>query len=218
MGSAYWQFNDCWPVASWSSVDSNLRYKALHYAAKKFYAPVEMGLFLEGNKLSVNICNETMKDFEGEVRLYSVTSDLKVKEENILKVKIDSLTSKDVVSVKADMSDAYNTFMYADLYDKNGNFVVRNTQLLCEAKHFEFKKPEIKVEVTSDGQTATFKVTSNTFAKGVSIDFDGIDLVLSDNFFDITNNEPYVVTAKTEYSAEQLKSALKIMTVYDIGR
>ena len=218
MGSAYWQFNDCWPVASWSSVDSNLRYKALHYAAKKFYAPVEMGLFLEGDKLSVNICNETMKDFEGEVRLYITTSDFNVKEENILKIKVDSLTSKDVISVNANMSDAYNTFMYADLYDKDGNFVVRNTQLLCEAKHFEFKKPEIKAEVTSDGQTATFKVTSNVFAKGVNIDFDGIDLVLSDNFFDITNNEPYTVTAKTEYSAEKLKKSLKIMSVYDIGR
>lgn len=218
MGSAYWQFNDCWPVASWSSVDSNLRYKALHYAAKKFYAPVEMGLFLEGNKLSVNICNETMNDFEGEVRLYSVTSNLKVKEENILKIKVDSLTSKDVVSVNADMSDAYNTFMYADLYDKEGNFVVRNTQLLCEAKHFDFKKPEINVDITDIGGGVEFKVTSNTFAKGVNIDFDGIDLVLSDNFFDITNNEPYVVTAKTDRSAEEAKKAIKIMSVYDIGR
>ena len=39
MGSTYWQFNDCWPVASWSSVDCFGRYKALHYAARKFYAP-----------------------------------------------------------------------------------------------------------------------------------------------------------------------------------
>ena len=218
MGSAYWQFNDCWPVASWSSIDSNLRYKALHYAAKKFYAPVEMGLFLEGGRLCVNVANETMNDFEGELRLYTTTNEFEVKSENISKVNVDKLTSKDVVTVKVDMSDVYNTFIYADLYDKNGNFIVRNTQLLCEAKHFDFKKPEIKVEITSDGQTATFKATSNTFAKGVNIDFDGIDLVLSDNFFDITNNEPYVVTAKTEYTAEQLKNSLKIMTVYNIGR
>ena len=55
MGSVYWQFNDCWPVASWSSVDSLGRYKALHYAAKKFYSPVAMGLFLENNILTVNV-------------------------------------------------------------------------------------------------------------------------------------------------------------------
>ena len=218
MGSVYWQFNDCWPVASWSSVDSNLRYKALHYAAKKFYAPVEMGLFLEGNRLSVNVSNETMKDFEGEVRLYITTSDFNVKEENILKIRVDSLTSKDIVTISVDMSDMYNTFVYADLYDNDGNFVVRNTQLLTPAKHFDFKKPEINVDVRDIDGGVELCVTSNVYAKGVFLEFDTIDLTLSDNFFDITDSAPYVVTAKTDRSAEEVKKAIKIMSVYDIGR
>ena len=40
MGAVYWQLNDCWPVASWSSVDYYHRPKALQYAAKRFFAPV----------------------------------------------------------------------------------------------------------------------------------------------------------------------------------
>ena len=40
MGAIYWQLNDCWPVASWASVDSFGRWKALHYAAKRFFSPV----------------------------------------------------------------------------------------------------------------------------------------------------------------------------------
>ena len=218
MGSVYWQFNDCWPVASWSSVDSNLRYKALHYAAKKFYAPVEMGLFLEGNALSVNISNETMNDFEGELRLYTSTSEFEVKSENISKVNVAKLTSRDVITVNVDMSDVYNTFIYADLYDNHGNFVMRNTLLLTPAKHFDFKKPEIKVDVRDIDGGVELRVSSNVYAKGVFLEFDGIDLVLSDNFFDITNNTPYVVTAKTERSAEEVKKAINIKSVYDIGR
>lgn len=218
MGSIYWQFNDCWPVASWSSVDSNLRYKALHYAAKKFYAPVEMGLFLEGDTLNVNISNETMNDFEGELRLYTTTNEFEVKSENISKVNVDKLTSKDVVTVKVDMSDVYNTFIYADLYDKNGNFIVRNTQLLCPAKHFDFKKPEINVDVRDIEDGVELRVTSNVYAKGVFLEFDGFDLTLSDNFFDVANNNPYVVTAKTDRSAEEVEKAMKIMSVYNIGR
>ena len=34
MGAIYWQLNDCWPVASWASIDYFGRWKALHYAAK----------------------------------------------------------------------------------------------------------------------------------------------------------------------------------------
>ncbi|MCG3178874.1 MAG: Beta-galactosidase [Phycisphaerae bacterium] len=39
-GTIYWQINDCWPVASWSSIDSAGRLKALHYFARRFYAPL----------------------------------------------------------------------------------------------------------------------------------------------------------------------------------
>ena len=39
-GTLYWQLNDCWPVASWASLDYFGRWKALHYAARRFYAPV----------------------------------------------------------------------------------------------------------------------------------------------------------------------------------
>ncbi len=40
MGTLYWQLNDVWPVASWASIDYHGRWKALHYMARNFFAPV----------------------------------------------------------------------------------------------------------------------------------------------------------------------------------
>lgn len=40
MGALIWQLNDIWPAPSWSSIDHFHRWKALHYAARRFFAPV----------------------------------------------------------------------------------------------------------------------------------------------------------------------------------
>ena len=40
MGSLYWQLNDCWPAASWSSLDYDGNWKALHYLAADFFSPI----------------------------------------------------------------------------------------------------------------------------------------------------------------------------------
>jgi beta-mannosidase len=42
MGTLYWQINDIWPVASWSSLDYGGQWKLLHYMAKRFYLPVNV--------------------------------------------------------------------------------------------------------------------------------------------------------------------------------
>ena len=218
MGSIYWQFNDCWPVASWSSIDNNLRYKALHYAAKKFYAPVEMGLFLEEDNLTVNISNETMSAFEGEVHLSVSNSDFEEKNTQIRKICVDKLSSADILSIKVDLQNQYDEFVYVDLYDNEGNFISRATQMLTPAKYFNWKRPDIKVNICDCEDGVEITVTSNVFAKGVNIDFKKYDCVLSDNFFDLTNKEPYTIKAKTNYSSKELTDDLKVMSVYNIGR
>ena len=218
MGSIYWQFNDCWPVASWSSVDSNLRYKALHYAAKKFYAPIEMGLFLEKDALTVNISNETMADFSGEIRL--CVSNSKFEEKNMYsqKISVEKLSSEDVFTLKINPENPYDEFVYVDLYDTDGNFVSRQTQLFTVPKHFNWNKPEFKVDISDCDDGVEITIASDVFAKNVNIDFDGYDCVLSDNFFDLTNSDAYTVKSKTTHKAEELKKSIKIMSVYDIGR
>ncbi len=218
MGSLYWQFNDCWPVASWSSVDYFGRYKALHYAAKKFYAPIAMGLFLEKDVLTVNISNETMSDFEGKICAYHCDSEFNIISMHTQNISVKSLNANDVFSMDVDCKNKHNEFMYVDLYDKNGNFIMRQTELFVPPKHFDWKKPEIKINMTDCELGVNIELSSNAFAKGVYIDFDEYDCVLSDNFFDLTNENKYSVTVQTDRSAEELIKAVKVISVYDIGR
>ena len=50
MGALYWQINDCWPVFSWSSLEFGGRWKALHYAARRFFAPALVSAHVPGDE------------------------------------------------------------------------------------------------------------------------------------------------------------------------
>ena len=216
MGSIYWQFNDCWPVASWSSVDSFGRYKALHYAARKFYAPVAMGLFLEGDRLTVNLSNETMKPFRGHVRLAMCRADMRALDEVSVDVEAGALSSHDVFTYAVRAEDIYDTYLYADLYDDRGAFLMRQVELLVPPKHFNWKKPAISASFTDTEGGVEIELRSDVFAKGVFVDFRDFDCVLSDNFLSLTNGEPYRITARTDRSARELENNLLVKSVYDI--
>ncbi len=53
MGTLYWQLNDLWPVASWSSIDYRGRWKVLHHMAERFFAPLLVSLDTSGGEAAV---------------------------------------------------------------------------------------------------------------------------------------------------------------------
>ena len=67
-GALYWQLNDCWPVSSWASIDYYGRWKALHYASRRFYAPVLLTCAAEAGGVSVAVTNDRPAEFRGQVR------------------------------------------------------------------------------------------------------------------------------------------------------
>ncbi len=218
MGSIYWQLNDCWPVASWSSVDHYGRYKALHYECKKFYAPLACGIFRENDNIIVNVANETLESENVTLKWGICHKDFSEIAGGEEKVTVKKLSSKDVFTV--DLSDhvidKYNDYYYVDLYDKNGKFLMRRTEMFTVPKRFNWTKPNVKVEAEQSSDTVTFKISCDTFCKGVMIDFNNHDVTFSDNFFDITANKEYNITCKTSIPVHQLLEDMVIKTVYDI--
>ena len=69
MGTLYWQFNDCWPVTSWSAVDGCGRRKPLWYATRRFYADRLLTIQPEGGGLAVFAVNDGDEPWQGELAL-----------------------------------------------------------------------------------------------------------------------------------------------------
>jgi len=67
MGSLYWQFNDCWPVTSWSSLDYYGNWKAAHYQVKESFAPLLMAVKENESEISIIGSNDNLEEISGKL-------------------------------------------------------------------------------------------------------------------------------------------------------
>ncbi len=216
MGAIYWQMNDCWPVVSWSGVDYYGRYKALHYAARKFYAPVAHSIHPENGGFTVNVVNETREDKTVTVRWGLCRNDNTVLRQGRVRETVAALSAKDVLTLPVENPSAGDTYFYADLYDGNGEFIMRQTELFTEPKAFAWLDPEISVTArVADGGTE-LEFTAKNFARDILVDFQSRDVVLSDNVFSLVDGRPYRILAKTDGDTQTLLEDLTVRCVNKI--
>ena len=69
MGSLYWQLNDVWPGASWSSVDYYGHWKALHFHARRFFADVAVAALRDQGTTRVSLLNDGRSALQAQLRI-----------------------------------------------------------------------------------------------------------------------------------------------------
>lgn len=218
MGATYWQLNDCWPVTSWSSVDYFGRWKALHFAAKRFFAPVLLSLHPARGETVFNVSSESRAPFTGRVVWTVQTADFRLVKRGELPVCLDPVSACDVgrLPLPDSFSSARDQFLSAVLYDAAGSPVSSQALLPCPPKHFAFRKPHFSPAVIREGGRTVLFISCDTFAKGVCIDFAAHDIQLSDNFFDLVSPDPVRIVLDTGLEPDALLQELTITSAYDI--
>lgn len=224
MGAIIWQLNDIWPVASWASIDYYGRWKALHYAAKRFFAPVMISAEEEGElsqnpkineyhpaplekSFRLNVCNETLRDVTGEVVWALRTPDGAIVRQNQQTLTIPAMSAKWLD--KVDCADASLTGHYVSFaFVVDDVALSEGTCIFCAPKHFEFVDPRLTVETRGD----TIIVTSHAYAKQVWLESEDADLLLDDNAFDM--NPGTKVVRVVRGTAEKVRGR----SVWDLGR
>jgi len=224
MGAIIWQLNDIWPVASWASIDYYGRWKALHYAAKRFFAPVMISAEEEGElsqnpkineyhpaplekSFRLNVCNETLRDVTGEVVWALRTPDGEIVRQNQQTLTIPAMSAKWLD--KVDCADASLTGHYVSFaFVVDDVALSEGTCIFCAPKHFEFVDPRLTVETRGD----TLVVTSHAYAKQVWLESEDADLLLDDNAFDM--NPGTKVVRVVRGTAEKVR----VRSVWDLGR
>ncbi len=233
MGSLYWQLNDCWPVASWSSIEFGGRWKTLHYAARRFHAPVlvsarRIGEDLVGsinrrfNTLSgaeIHTVSDSRRPIAAELRwtLYHLNGKKLLAGSR----KVRLLYGKSVLQKKLKLSKELvahgreSVYLRLEVRDRAG-ILSENTVFFSALRFMELPKESPRWRIRRLGK-ASFQVEirAKTFQHMVVIEVVGMKFRMSDNGFDLYPGIPRRIKLSLEkdYPQTFIRKKIRIMTM-----
>lgn len=220
-GSMYWQFNDCWGVCSWSSLDYYGNYKALQYGAKHFNAPLSISIENTSDYIRVFVLNDLneSKTVDAEYEIFDFengTLETNKKTLTVSAVKNSVVFDLNVPFICSEY-DKKRTGIAVRLYE-NSALIQQKTVLFCRENELHLPKAELKTvfEETADGLKVT--VSSEKYARLVKVESSKSTLPFSDNFFDLLPGQKKTVTIKNDMSISttELRNSITTYSLSDI--
>lgn len=210
MGTLYWQFNDCWPVTSWSAIDYDNVPKALYFATKKLYQNVMISMTHQRNNFVVYLINDSTHTINAELKTQLKNTKGEVLYTTSKQLTIASNSSLPVDSLSESLIKPYSlndTYWHCELIHHNKPIAYKNFYFV-KPKDLKLHKPTIKITKTKH----SLILKSDVLVKDLYLyGLDG-DLKLSDNYFDLEAGKQ-----KEIYFQEPIKntSAIKYLSLFD---
>jgi beta-mannosidase len=219
-GTLYWQLNDCWPVASWSSLDYFGRWKALHYAARRFYARLLLSIEDAPPYQSIFLSSDLLEEWQGSVLWALTTLDGKVlasgeKAAHVEPLGVTAIETLDFSGFLDDDTRRELVFV-AELWQGERRLTTQ-TAFFVPTKHLSLVDPQINAEVTLKEGLLAIELSARSLARLVECSLTGADIIFSDNYFDLPAQKAIRVTAPLPagWDLATAQAALKVRSVYN---
>ncbi len=221
MGSLYWQLNDVWPGASWSSIDYAGRWKALHFHAKRFFADHAVAALRDEGVTRVSLLNDRQQGLQATWRLRVLDLDGTQRSEQRHTVAVPPLSAlevgqfADAVLLKG--ADPGRTVAVVELFD-GATLLSQQVVYFVPAKALALSPAKIDSALRADGDGYLLTLRSPTLVRALWIDFDGLDAALENNALDLLPGETVTIRLRAEADLATLRGALRLHSLADIRR
>ena len=206
MGTLYWQLNDCWPVASWSSIDYYGNWKALHYVVKDVFSPIAIsGTSNKKNNYSFWIMSDQNQSITDTLIINSYSIDGEKTNKTVKhKITLNNFGSKLITDSYLNKNST--EFIIAELKDLK---IQSKTIFTSKVKNIVFNEPEFQVS----WQDNLIKISTKKAAFQVYLKLDGVKF--ETNFITLLPNKEHSI----RYSGTaQNKENLLIWSLYDLNK
>ncbi|WP_046243854.1 beta-mannosidase [Hymenobacter terrenus] len=222
MGSLFWQLDDCWGVASWSSIDYYGRWKALQYYAQRFYAPVLVSPHEEGDKVRFYVVSDQTRALPAQLEVRLTDFNGRVLFQQTEKLQLEPLTSKAYLDIPRrkllGKNDPKKAVLSCTLQQTGGPVLSTNTHYFALPKEMALPKPTIQATWTqTTDSTFQVQLQSKTLARQVHLQLSEKDGFFADNFFDLLPGESRKLTFKSQgpSTLAELRKQLVVRSLAD---
>jgi beta-mannosidase len=219
-GTLYWQLNDCWPVASWSSLDYYGRWKALHYAARRFYAPLLLSIEDKEATMGIYVTNDRLEPWKGMLRwsLETLSGDVLAQGE----AQVETGPQTCIHAGTRDFSDHVSDenrrdlVFVAELWQADQRLALQ-TAALVPTKHLSLVDPDVDATLGNEAGQLMIELTSKSLALSLEVSLEGQPAVFSENYFDLPAGRMVTVSCQMPegWTVNQARAGLKFRSVFD---
>ncbi|NBK23834.1 MAG: glycoside hydrolase family 2 protein, partial [Spirochaetia bacterium] len=222
MGTLFWQLNDNWPVASWSSIDYTGKWKLLHYSAKQFYAPtLPITYMKEKGKVELYVVHDKstpLANVKVSVKVYRFNGEKVSKQKYVL--DIPSQSSTHVCTIELDKANIDPRTMFLAIKLETEELYIEDVMLLDRPKRCDLLDPslDLQVEKAQGGFSVTLSCKAPAFE--VALDAGSLKGTFSDNLFSVRPTAQKMVIFKTreKITLETFRKSLKVFDLYGSSR
>lgn len=245
MGTIIWQLNDCWPVASWATIDYSGRWKAAQYYAKRFFAPILLSCEEEGiltqdtnpnaqpyevkKTIRLNVANETREEKKLRVKW-----NLRNNRGEILRGGDTVVTVPALSAVWLEKEDCGDADLYEDYVSYECRDMEEATRNTADGNRRERSAETVVEGLSLSAGTVLFCPPKHYrfLDPGLTVEADGDELVITAKNYaksvEIQNAEQDMLLSDNYFDMNGGTRRVKILkgnavgltvrSVYDIGR
>lgn len=232
-GLLYWQINDLWPGATWSSIDVYGRWKALQHFSRRFFSPVCVSL-LESHSastMSLHVSNHRRGSLQASLEWRVTTLAGETLEEGSEDIEVPPQSDREIRSLDctghrfrkgrvllplevrgypgAPVAGDRDLVVWARVVE-NGSELSRNLGFFAKPKYWDLPDPRVEFEVGGDGEGTWARFSSASFSPWTRIEVPGRDVAFGDNFFHIGPGFSHRVPIPG-ISADELARGLRVV-------
>jgi beta-mannosidase len=210
MGTMFWQWNDCWPVVSWSAIDYYGRKKALYYEVKRSFADPAFLTTLNsgGSELNVTIDNPNNEIYQERAQWIDFRKGVDASEDWQNEWGPGRLTGNRILTNKVRHNEPNGVYVFT--LRKKDSIVARDFVFLNDPKELDLPKANIKYRITA----GKIELSCPVFAYGVYLDLpDGVEV--DDNYFHLLPGEKKIVRFRSSLSLQTIRNSIRIKSLVD---